>query len=247
MEPVPLTGSAKSTEAGADPQASADDYKELMSRFPTGVCIVTSTDADRRPHGLTCSSLSSVSVVPPTLLVCLKMSGPTLAALQWRRRFAVNVLHSRARMAAAVFSAPIPHRFSAVRWRPSPRCELPWLDADSLGLAECGLISEVPAGDHVVVVGEVLSVTLSGGVPLLYGMRRYSAWSAYDGSGAAGRSTPCPGFERTIGLPGGMVEDGVAGGGDGRAGRGIRCDGCTAYAIGLPRPARRCGRDHPRA
>jgi flavin reductase (DIM6/NTAB) family NADH-FMN oxidoreductase RutF len=156
-----------------------------MSRFPTGVCIVTSTDACGRPHGLTCSSLSSVSVAPPTLLVCLKAGGPTLAALQSRRRFAVNVLHSRARTAAAAFSAPIPHRFSTVRWRPSPRCALPWLDADSLGLAECRLTGEVPAGDHVVVLGEVLSVTLSGGTPLLYGMRRYSAWPAFNGSGDA--------------------------------------------------------------
>ena len=179
---------------GVGPRAPAGDYRELMSRFPTGVCVVTSTDADGRPYGLTCSSLSSVCITPPTLLVCLRKGGPTLAALQSRRRFAVNLLHSRARTAAAVFSAPVPHRFSAVRWRPSPRCELPWLDADSLGLAECGLIGEVQTGDHVVVLGEVLSVTLSGGVPLLYGMRRYSAWPAYDGSGAAQAGVPCLGW-----------------------------------------------------
>lgn len=166
-----------------DLRASAGDFRELMSRYPTGVCVVTSTDAGGQPHGLTCSSLSSVSDAPPTLLVCLKIGGRTLAALQSRRRFAVNLLHSRASMAAAVFSTPIPHRFSAVRWRPSPRCELPWLDADSLGLAECRLIGEVPAADHMVVLGEVLHVTLSGGVPLLYGMRRYAAWSAYHDSG----------------------------------------------------------------
>lgn len=178
--------------ANADPRASAGEFKELMSRFPTGVCIVTSRDAGGRPHGLTCSSLSSVSVAPPTLLVCLKVGGPTLAALQSRRRFAVNMLHSRARIAAAVFSAPVPHRFSTVRWRPSPRCELPWLDADSLGLAECRLIGEVPTGDHVVVLGEVLGVTLSGGLPLLYGMRQYSAWPAYDGNSEAVCSRPLP-------------------------------------------------------
>jgi flavin reductase (DIM6/NTAB) family NADH-FMN oxidoreductase RutF len=177
---------------GSGPQASAGDFRELMSRFPTGVCVVTSTDAGGGPHGLTCSSLSSVSVAPPTLLVCLKAGGPTLAALQARRCFAVNMLHAHACKAAAVFSAPIPHRFNRVRWRPSPQCELPWLDADSLGLAECRLIGEVLTGDHVVVLGEALSVTLSGGVPLLYGMRRYTAWSAYDGIGEGECSLPLP-------------------------------------------------------
>jgi flavin reductase (DIM6/NTAB) family NADH-FMN oxidoreductase RutF len=168
--------------ADASPRAPAADYRELMSMFPTGVCIVTSTDRRGQPHGLTCSSLSSVSIAPPTLLVCLKLGSPTLAALQSIRHFAVNLLHSRARMAAAVFSVPVPHRFSTVRWRPSPECSLPWLDTDSLGLAECRLIGEVPTSDHVVVLGEVLSVTLSGGMPLLYGMRRYAAWPAFDGS-----------------------------------------------------------------
>src|SRR5690348_5736463 len=118
---------------GADPRTPTGDYRELMSRFPTGVCVVTSMDADGRPLGLTCSSLAGVCVAPPTLLVYLRMGGPTLAALQSRRRFAVNLLHSHARVAAVVFSAPVPHRFSRVRWRPSPLCGLPWLDADSLG------------------------------------------------------------------------------------------------------------------
>jgi flavin reductase (NADH) len=162
--------------SAARPARVAGDYRELMSRFPTGVCIVTSTDQAGQPHGLTCSSLSSVSIAPPILLVCLKPGSPTLTTLQWRQRFAVNLLHSRARMAAEIFSAPVPRRFDVVRWRQSPHCALPWLDADTLGVAECQLTAEVPAGDHVVVLGEILSVTLSGGEPLLYGMRHYAAW-----------------------------------------------------------------------
>jgi len=238
--------------ADTAPLASAGDYRELMSRFPTGVCIVTSTDACGRPHGLTCSSLSSVSVAPPTLLVCLKTGGPTLDALQARRRFAVNMLHSRARMAAAVFSAQVPCRFSRVRWRPSPSCALPWLDADSLGLAECCLIGEVSAGDHVVVLGEVLSVTLTGGVPLLYGMRRYAAWPT-SGSAVLSRTNcgapapvasqgragaPCPGLERAIRLCSGMADDGASSAGDGCACRGLRRDGRSAHATGVPCPTR---------
>jgi flavin reductase (NADH) len=52
-----------------------------MSSFPTGVSIVTAMDRHGHPRGATCSSLASVTLSPPTLLVCLREHGGTLLAV----------------------------------------------------------------------------------------------------------------------------------------------------------------------
>ncbi|MFI6458779.1 flavin reductase family protein, partial [Streptosporangium amethystogenes] len=48
-----------------------DAFRGFMSSYFTGVTIIASIDGDERPHGLTCNSLTSVTLDPPTLLVCL--------------------------------------------------------------------------------------------------------------------------------------------------------------------------------
>src|SRR5439155_979792 len=63
-----MTGAAANVAHTAVP----DRFRAMMSAFPTGVAVVTTTDADGRPHGMTCSSVCSVTLEPPTLLVCLR-------------------------------------------------------------------------------------------------------------------------------------------------------------------------------
>ena len=76
-----------------------------MADFPTGVAVVTTTDLSGRPHGFTCSALCSVTVTPPTLLVCANLHGAFLAALLERGLFAVNLLAESAIPTATRFSA----------------------------------------------------------------------------------------------------------------------------------------------
>lgn len=158
--------------------AAESAFRELMSGFPTGVAVVTALDGTGRPHGLTCTSLTSVAVRPPTLLVCLDLRCGTLRALRERGAFAVNLLPARARAAAELFASPVPDRFSRIAWRPSGVVGAPWLSEDASALAECRLGGVLPAGDHLVVLGEVVSAVHSAEAPLLYGQRRYAAWPA---------------------------------------------------------------------
>ncbi|GAA0897430.1 hypothetical protein GCM10009557_72090 [Virgisporangium ochraceum] len=150
-------------------------FRSLMSSFPSGVAVVTAVDPDGSPHGMTCTSLSSVTVDPPTLLVCLNVHSGTLAAAVAGGWFAVNLLADRARPIAELFAAPVPHRFRYVRWCPSPTAGVPWL-AETVAAAECRVSRTVTAGDHEVVFGEVEAVSCTGGDPLLYGRRQFSAW-----------------------------------------------------------------------
>ena len=152
------------------------DYRALMSGFPTGVAVITTLDTDGQPYGLTCSSLSSVTLTPPTLQVCLQSRSRVLPAIRRRGAFAANLLHARAREAAGSFAAPIADRFAGIAWCASPGLALPWLTDDAFALAECRLADTLVIGDHTMLLGEVVATRHCDDVPLMYGKRRYSAW-----------------------------------------------------------------------
>ncbi len=151
-------------------------FRDLMSSFPTGVSVVTATDSEGRPWGATCSSLSSVTIYPPTLLVCLREQGGTLHAVLACRRLAVNLLHARGLRAATVFSSLHVDKFAEVPWEPWSLSGLPFLHRDAFAVAACEVAGEVQVGDHRIVIGRVFDIRVSAGVPLLYGLRRYSSW-----------------------------------------------------------------------
>lgn len=151
------------------------NYRELMSSFPTGVAVVTGLDADGAPQGMTCSSIASATLLPPTLLVCLRTGSRTLNAVTARGAFAVNLLHDEGQEVAELFSRAEANRFSQVRWRMS-EAGLPWLVQDAFAVAECTVSDLHTVGDHAVVLGEVTSIAQVPGTPLLYGLRRFAAW-----------------------------------------------------------------------
>ena len=165
---------------GSAPEPSEDlavlddlRMRELMTRFPSGVAVVTAVCADGRPCGMTCTSLASVCLSPPTLLVCLTSVSRTVAAACERGAFAVNLLRAESTHVADRFAAPGIDRFAGVRWRRSP-AGLPWLAADSTATADCNVSGALQVGDHTVLLGRLGEVSLRSADPLLYGHRRYS-------------------------------------------------------------------------
>lgn len=156
-------------------------FRALMSTFPSGVSIVTTSDTGGQPWGMTCSSVCSVAVDPPTLLVCLRAGSPTLAAMERRSTFAVNLLHAGARETADLFASGAPHRFDQVRWTADGEAAGPHLPDDAHAIADCRISRTVRVGDHMVVLGEVFRVrhlarAAEGPSPLLYGLREYASW-----------------------------------------------------------------------
>ncbi|WP_051064604.1 flavin reductase family protein [Nocardiopsis halotolerans] len=150
-----------------------DGQRVMMSHFPTGVSVVTSLDAAGRPHGMTCTSLTSVSLAPPTLLVCLGTDSRTMRAVREHGHFGVNLLHHRAKETALLFSGSVHDRFSRARWEGSPGAHVPWLVDDAFATAECAVRNVWTTGDHGIVVGEVGDVRFTEDTPLMYGMRRF--------------------------------------------------------------------------
>jgi flavin reductase (DIM6/NTAB) family NADH-FMN oxidoreductase RutF len=166
------------TNAVENPHSATaqSEYRQLMSTFPTGVAVVTTLDDRDRPAGLTCSSLTSVTLAPPTLLICVHSRSRAGLAVVERGSFIVNLLHSRARGAAEIFASPHSDRFQHVEWAPSRTLGLPWLIDDAHAVAECRISETRVIGDHRVIFGEVAAIDQRPDLPLLYGLRRFSFW-----------------------------------------------------------------------
>ncbi|MEU7641880.1 MULTISPECIES: flavin reductase family protein [unclassified Streptomyces] len=168
-----------------------ETFRALMGSHPGAVAVITTADEQGNPYGFTCTALCSLSLDPPLLLVCASNTGSTLPVLVERGEFAVNFLHSQGRRAAEAFASRTAGRFAAVPWQTAPGSDLPLLPQDSHALARCRLDRLHPAGDHTIVIGEVVwthtpphpstgaptdASPTAGPGPLLYGRRQYAAW-----------------------------------------------------------------------
>ncbi len=155
-----------------------EEFRAMMCTFPTGVAVVTTFDRSGAPCGTTCSSVVSVTLQPPTLLVCLKDGSPTLDAVLSTGIFTVNLLHGQARRTAETFAAA-GDRFARVSWAYIGADGGPHLVGDAHAIADCRLVRAERVGDHTVLFGEVSRITeRPGPPPLLYGLRRYGSWPA---------------------------------------------------------------------
>jgi flavin reductase (DIM6/NTAB) family NADH-FMN oxidoreductase RutF len=155
------------------------DFRALMSLFPTGVAVISALDGAGRPWGMTCSSLCSVSLTPPTLLVCVRSGSPTLDALTRTGTFSVNLLHDAAQDVAELFASGDPDRFRRTPWHLPDAAGGPHLRDAAHAVGDCQVESTRQVGDHTVVFARVRRVSVVAGpghAPLMYGMRQYAAW-----------------------------------------------------------------------
>jgi len=175
-----MTSSARPSPPASPPAAVGPvDIRPLMTAFPTGVTVVTALGAGDRPWGMTCSSLCSVSLAPPVVLVCLRRGSPTLEAVLHRGSFAVNLLQAGSRPVAELFASSAADRFDRVPWTVEDGAAGPHLVGSSHSIADCRLLAEQVVGDHAVLLAGVEAVRLCQQPdPLLYGLRRYARWPA---------------------------------------------------------------------
>lgn len=144
--------------------------RRTMGGFATGVAVVT-TQCDAVPHGMTVNSLTSVSLDPPLLLVCLTIGSRTAHAVQRRGAFVVNFLSERQEDLATRFARPGGDHFVGIALERTD-LGLPALPR-TLGRVECDVDAMHPAGDHIVVIGRVRSCAYRDGSPLVFYRGRY--------------------------------------------------------------------------
>ena len=148
--------------------------RDVLGRYATGVAVVT-TRWRAGPAGLTVNSFTSLSLEPPLILWCLSRASGSRAAFTAARHFAVNVLAADQHQTALGFAGP-GDRFAGRAWHGGPH-GLPVLEHTVAALI-CRRERIVPAGDHLVVFGEVLEHRADPGAPLLFVDGAYHAGPA---------------------------------------------------------------------
>ncbi len=146
-----------SRPVGRGPGREDDEYLEAMANLAAAVSVVTTFGDGLQPVGATVTSAVSVSAEPPVVAVALGWQSCTLAAIRATRIFAVNILRSPAREAAQLLGTKSPEKFDGIPYEHT-RLGTPWLPRLSLKAIECRLLSEVPVGDHALLLGAVIDV-----------------------------------------------------------------------------------------
>lgn len=152
-------------------------FLRVMGSFASGVTIVTVTGKDGQPRGFTASAVTSLSLEPRMLLVCVSERSSTLDIIKEAGTFAVNILAADQQEVAQQFATLQEDKFSGLRWRTGAETGAPVLDG-ALAYAECRLRDTCKGGDHEILMGEILAGDSHQAEPLLYFRGRYGRYEA---------------------------------------------------------------------
>jgi flavin reductase (DIM6/NTAB) family NADH-FMN oxidoreductase RutF len=149
------------------------EFRSAMASFAASVTVVTTQAEDGTPYGLTATAFSSVCRTPPTCLVCVGDDAEAAPVVARTGRFAVNVLSQDQVELSLRFATTGADKFGPTAHVPGPALGLPLL-RDALAVFECVVSGQHRAGDHVVFFGELRSVAVREGAPLVYFRGRYA-------------------------------------------------------------------------
>jgi flavin reductase (DIM6/NTAB) family NADH-FMN oxidoreductase RutF len=153
------------------PRVASEEFRRACGRFATGVAIASVLDADGTPHGLTVNSFASVSLHPPLILICLGHKVSVMDAFRASAHFGINMLADHQRALAERFARKGRGRFDGLEWQRG-ETGVPLL-AGVLATIECAVHARHTAGDHDILVGQVVRTRVAEGAPLVYFASRY--------------------------------------------------------------------------
>ncbi len=143
-----------------------DLFRAVLGRFATGVTVITIRDAAGRDHGMTASAFSSLSLTPPLVLVCIGNDATMAPVMTTVESFTVNVLDEHQEALSRRFSGKQDDRFADLDLQRGEHGNVHLTDV--LAALDCRIVARHPAGDHVIVIGEVTTAWAGEGRPLLY-------------------------------------------------------------------------------
>jgi 3-hydroxy-9,10-secoandrosta-1,3,5(10)-triene-9,17-dione monooxygenase reductase component len=150
------------------------ELRRIFGHFPTGVTVVSAAP-DGRPAGMTIGSFFSVSLEPPLVGFCVGKTSTSWPLIEGAGSFAVNILGAEQAGLSNHFASSAADRFDEVAWHPGVTGS-PLLDG-VVAHIECRTEQKVDAGDHLLVIGRVVALTVhAGGAPLLFLGGRYGTF-----------------------------------------------------------------------
>ncbi|MFM8518384.1 MAG: flavin reductase family protein [Nevskiaceae bacterium] len=146
-------------------------YRDAISRFLSGVTVIT-TSHNGEAQGITATAVASVTLQPPTLLVCLNRQSATCQTLIDSGVFAVNILPATQQTLAQRFATKQPDKFAGVATT-TGSSGAPLL-IGALAHLECRVSAQNDVGTHRIFFGGVVSVAVAEGTPLGYFRGKFS-------------------------------------------------------------------------
>jgi flavin reductase (DIM6/NTAB) family NADH-FMN oxidoreductase RutF len=143
--------------------------KQAMRRMAASVSIVSTTDRDGRGYAMTATAITSVSLDPPSLLVCVNERAGIYAAMEQGRPFCINILNETQRELAELCSRgpQTRDRFAVGEWA-ADTAGTPYLPHAQANIF-CINDKSLCYASHTIFIGRVESVTTHGKVsPLIY-------------------------------------------------------------------------------
>jgi flavin reductase (DIM6/NTAB) family NADH-FMN oxidoreductase RutF len=150
------------------PEPTAQQFRLAMRRLAATVSIVATSENGVR-HGMTATSVASVSMEPPSLLVSIKRTASIHDPLLRRGRFSVNLLFERQHSYSQVFSGKLAgeDRFDVGAWRQDSH-GVPYLD-EALANVFCAVDRSLEYGSHTIAIGRVLEARVAHPIdPLIH-------------------------------------------------------------------------------
>jgi len=147
----------------------ATGYRKVIGTFATGVTVIT-TEVDGRLHGFTANAVTSVSLDPLLLLVCVDKRAYAHGELARARAFGVSILAEDQRDISNVFAKSAEPEAGSLRGVAFRRgvTAVPLLDG-AIACLECTTERAVDGGDHTIYLGRVLEgAIVDEAKPLLY-------------------------------------------------------------------------------
>ena len=150
-----------------------DLMKQVNRRFITGVTVVTAMDG-QTPRGLAVNAFASISLDPPTVMVCVQRTSSTHDCLYRASHLAINILSTDQLDVVNRFAAKSADKFSGLDWQPGPFGS-PFIDRSSAQV-EVELRERLQTSTHTVFICRVVEASVTDRTPMVY-----SASQFYDG------------------------------------------------------------------
>jgi 3-hydroxy-9,10-secoandrosta-1,3,5(10)-triene-9,17-dione monooxygenase reductase component len=151
------------------------EFRNTMGAFATGVAVVT-TASNGELHGMTINSLTSVSLRPALLLICLTRSSRTASAVEERGAFVVNLLGADQGHVSDMFARPAENHFSDRTMYAAGADVLPRI-VGAMAHLVCEVEQQHEAGDHTIFVATVLTGEVAPRDPLVFYRGAYDTLS----------------------------------------------------------------------
>lgn len=148
------------------------NFTEVLSKFSTGVTVITLGNKKKGFYGCTVNSFTSVSLNPPKILFCIDNNNSFINQLKANTFLNISILSSKQKNLSNKFASMPEKRWIDTKFQVSKK-DIPFFD-QSLVTMECRIDKKINSGDHKIIICDLNKILKKlEGNPLIYFNSKY--------------------------------------------------------------------------